>query len=56
MVRFSGDGPGRPRFDRCLTWALALMTLIRKLGRHNSNTSLATEFDATKRASHRKII
>jgi hypothetical protein len=37
---FWGDGPGWPRFDRCLTGltrlirSLALMTVIKNLGRH----------------------
>jgi hypothetical protein len=37
---FRGDGPGWPRFDRCLTGltrlirSLALMTVIKNLGRH----------------------
>jgi hypothetical protein len=48
MARFSGDGPGLPRFDRCLTGltrvirSLALITLIRKLGRHITDLGEAT--------------
>jgi hypothetical protein len=45
LARFSGDDPGWPRFDRGLTGltrlirSLALMTVIKNLGRHRSAAS-----------------